>query len=138
MTPTFDWTHSLGAQISSEVLNFKFYATEFDNISFAKFIIRFRRWWFKVTDNNKHLVVYILILRHCGLLLPIHWYKSIVFDEELPILFMHNDQRLSLWAIFCSWGLSWNEFNIIVQADDLASCVWFDVSLCDLTGLVVK
>lgn len=38
-TASLDWAHSLGAQICAEVLNFKFYAAQFDYITFAKFIV---------------------------------------------------------------------------------------------------
>jgi len=51
---------------------------------------------------------------------------------------MNYDQGLRFGAILGGGGLSGNEFDIVVQADDFPTCVGFDVSLGNLSGFVIE
>ena len=51
---------------------------------------------------------------------------------------MHNNEWLSIWAVFGCSRLPTNELHIIVETNDLASSIRFDVTLGDLARFVIE
>ena len=51
---------------------------------------------------------------------------------------MNDNQRLRFGPILGCGGLSGNEFDIVVEADDFPPCVGFDVPLGNLTGFIIE
>jgi len=124
-------------------------STQLDNVSSVELVVlqrSIRKITYEVvlctlgvSHDHKHFVVNVFVCNRVTIRISgSHSHQSIVLNLECPVVLLDDNHWLCVLIDVCRPGPDRNKLDIVVDPENLASCLSLDVFLGNVLRLVVK